>query len=919
MNKMPSGNQSLIGVDRLLAQGRFLEALALIPPDRALSVDDASLAEVLRAEVLLATGDDEQAAKMARYALGSGDSLLISRAHRVLAVCAFNAGDVDRVNEHLDQAAVYAGRCLDAEQVAAVDLARFSIDLKFERIDSALGRLPSLRKVVTRTGNPILLAQLRLYVARLEARRNNLAEAQRHLEHVRRMVGLKPNLWLEGLLEIDCSVVRMLLGDLDGSLEASQRALRLATDSGHHHTRVAAAVNTSHALERRGEFDKAREHIKFVLSVASSDRHVMRATLDCRANLLITAGRYDECRQLLAETAERAVADGGARPHWDAIAELFSQARLQLAERRFGDAVSILSHAIEISEQYGDEVWRRKLLLTRARAAALTGDSSGASRDLAQCTKVCSEPLGVAEYHASLGVVYRALTQYERAEPFLGRAERIAVGIAGRVLVRELLNREEGSDSVRRPQGRLPRPDLDSAVALLELSGHPHILGREAFAVIAGAGCAEAAALVVAGAGQDRVVEATGWSDREALAALRAGAEGTEVLALGPLRDQQWQLVVRPKTDLDAYTTFAAIRKLLATAVTLDQYRRDEKQRAALWPAEALDGDPESIWVSEQMAETLSIARRIAPTPLSILLTGETGTGKEMLARAIHRASDRADRPFLPFNCTAVPRDMLESQLFGHRKGAFTGADNAFPGVIRAAAGGTLFLDEIADISPELQPKLLRFLETHEIHPLGDPQPIKVDVRVIAATNASLEQLVAEGRFREDLFYRLNVVRLKLPPLRERREEIPPLVHHYLRRYGDEQHKERLTLSDETLEYLLLYAWPGNVRQLANEVRRMVALVDTDATLTPALLSPEIQASRRTIPADATADAEVRVALDQPLPAAVEMLEQLMVRRALERARGRVEEASKLLGISRKGLFLKRRRWALEVKPPSFV
>jgi len=318
--------------------------------------------------------------------------------------------------------------------------------------------------------------------------------------------------------------------------------------------------------------------------------------------------------------------------------------------------------------------------------------------------------------------------------------------------------------------------------------------------------------------------------------------------------------------------------------------------------------------VSEQMAELVSVARRIAPTPLSILLTGETGTGKEMLARAIHRASDRAGRPLLPFNCTAVPRDMLESQLFGYRKGAFTGADTSFPGVIRSAAGGTLFLDEIADVDPEVQPKLLRFLETHEIHPLGEPQPVKVDVRVIAATNARLEQLVAEGRFREDLFYRLNVVRLKLPPLRERREEIPPLVDHYLRKFGDEQKKGRLTLSDEALEYLLLYAWPGNLRQLANEVRRMVAMAEAGSTLTPAHLSPDIQASRRTVPAGPAAiapDPEVRVRIDQPLPAAVQLLEQTMVRSALDRTHGRVEEAARILGISRKGLFLKRRRWGM--------
>jgi hydrogenase-4 transcriptional activator len=283
-----------------------------------------------------------------------------------------------------------------------------------------------------------------------------------------------------------------------------------------------------------------------------------------------------------------------------------------------------------------------------------------------------------------------------------------------------------------------------------------------------------------------------------------------------------------------------------------------------------------------------------------------------MLARAIHKASDRAERALVAFNCSAVPRDMLESQLFGHRKGAFTGADAASPGVIRATAGGTLFLDEIADVPLELQPKLLRFLEHQEVQPLGEPLPARIDVRVIAATNANLEQLVSQGRFREDMLYRLNVVHLHVPPLRERREEIPALLQHYIRRCSLEQKKGDLTLSDETLEYLLLYSWPGNIRQLANEVRRMVAFAEPDSTLTPALLSAGIQASRRTIPASPSVAPEIRLPLDQPLPSAVEMLEQTLVRRALERTNGRVEEAARLLGISRKGLFLKRKRWGLQ-------
>jgi DNA-binding NtrC family response regulator len=453
-------------------------------------------------------------------------------------------------------------------------------------------------------------------------------------------------------------------------------------------------------------------------------------------------------------------------------------------------------------------------------------------------------------------------------------------------------------------------PTLDSAVALVEVAGHPQILAREVFALLQGSGCVDHGALVARGTRGTRVIDAFGWDAPAALAAARRAAEA-DTIECGTHRDETLVIIARPQDDLDRRCTWIAIKKLALTATTLDRYRRDEKQRAALWPTEALDGDPDIIWVSEPINEVVRIARRIGPTTLSVLLTGETGTGKEMLARTIHLASDRAERTMLAFNCTAVPRDMLESQLFGYRKGAFTGADTSFTGVIRAAEGGTLFLDEIADVPVDVQPKLLRFLETHEIHPLGESHPVKVDVRIIAATNANLEQLVADGRFRQDLFYRLNVVRLRLPPLRERREEIPALVEHYVRRYGEQQKKGRLAVSDEALEYLLLYPWPGNLRQLANEVNRMVAMADADTTFTAAHLSAEIRATRRTVPAPAL-EHELRVNLDQPLPDAVDQLERTMVQAALDRSKGRLEDAAKILGISRKGLFLKRRRWGLQ-------
>jgi transcriptional regulator with PAS, ATPase and Fis domain len=448
-------------------------------------------------------------------------------------------------------------------------------------------------------------------------------------------------------------------------------------------------------------------------------------------------------------------------------------------------------------------------------------------------------------------------------------------------------------------------------VALIEVAGHPQVLAREAFALIQGTACVSQAALIARGNKSIHILETHGCDERDALHYARKN-DAVETIECGIHRGESLQIIARPDDDIERRCTWISIRKLVATALTLDRYRRDEKQRAALWPAESLEGDPDILWVSEPVNEVVRVAKRIGPTPLTVLLTGETGTGKEMLAKTIHLSSPRAERLMLAFNCTAVPRDMLESQLFGYRKGAFTGADTSFTGVIRAAEGGTLFLDEIADMPMDLQPKLLRFLETHEIHPLGEPQPLKVDVRVIAATNANLEQLVGEGRFRQDLFYRLNVVRLRLPPLRERREEIPALVEHYIRRYGEQQKKGCLTLTDEALEYLLLYTWPGNLRQLANEVNRMVAMAEPDTALNATHLSAEIQATRRTIPAAAAPDSELRISLDQSLPDAVEQLERTMVQAALDRTNGRLEEAAKILGISRKGLFLKRRRWGLQ-------
>ena len=309
------------------------------------------------------------------------------------------------------------------------------------------------------------------------------------------------------------------------------------------------------------------------------------------------------------------------------------------------------------------------------------------------------------------------------------------------------------------------------------------------------------------------------------------------------------------------------------------------------------------------MRDLVQTLRRAANAPLSVLITGESGVGKELFARALHRASARKDKTFLPFNCATVPKDMLDSQLFGHRKGAFTGAHETGIGVIRAAYGGTLFLDEIGEMSIDAQPKLLRFLESGEIHPLGEPKPVHVDVRIVAATNANLDQLVSDGKFREDLFYRLNVLPINIPPLRERREEVPTLVEHFVEKFAREMQKPMMRVADETLEYLLLYRWPGNVRQLANEIRRIVALAEPGAMLTPAHLSKEITGTRRTVPVEPS---EFVMRLDQPLADATDQLERAAIERALTASNGNYDLAARALGLSRKGLYLKRQRLGLK-------
>ncbi|HEX8844151.1 MAG TPA: sigma 54-interacting transcriptional regulator [Pyrinomonadaceae bacterium] len=331
--------------------------------------------------------------------------------------------------------------------------------------------------------------------------------------------------------------------------------------------------------------------------------------------------------------------------------------------------------------------------------------------------------------------------------------------------------------------------------------------------------------------------------------------------------------------------------------------------------ADALTGTslmPGFIHSSPAMTRLVEEVHKIRSSDVTVLVTGESGTGKELVARAIHALSSRRNKVFVPFNCTAVPKELSEGYLFGYRRGAFTGAVSDSPGVIRSAAGGTLFLDEIGDLPLDVQPKLLRFLQEGEIQPLGEQRPVKVDVRIIAATNTDLEEMVAQGRFREDLYYRLNVIRLKVPPLRERRSEIPTIVNYYINHYSAKFGRRDIEITPQAVDLLMVCDWPGNVRQLCNEIQRIVARSEDATVLTPDQLSPELR--RMSTPATPQAAITPLSAL-APTPGesvtladALAELERRMIAEAMRKHGGNISRAARELGLTRRGLYLKLER-----------
>jgi len=362
------------------------------------------------------------------------------------------------------------------------------------------------------------------------------------------------------------------------------------------------------------------------------------------------------------------------------------------------------------------------------------------------------------------------------------------------------------------------------------------------------------------------------------------------------------------------------IRQIVAKAVGQNEANRRAPQAARLDGDSSIPGRYGLVGDSPQMRSVYDIIEKVADTPSTVLISGESGTGKELIAKALHENSSRRDKPFIKINCAAIPKDLMESELFGYEKGAFTGATSSKPGRFELADGGTLFLDEIGEIPVEMQVKLLRAIQESEFERVGGIKTIKVDVRLITATNRDLEAEVKAGNFRDDLFYRLNVVPLNLPPLRDRGDDVPLLVEHIVKKFNQRLGKTVERVSDRAMAQLRAHGWPGNIRELENVLERTI-LFGSDREIDADDLPGEISganahASEDSAASDAPAageglEVDGETSLKDIVRAETSRVERELIAKALDETGGNVTQAAKLLKISRKSLQMKMKEFGL--------
>ena len=726
----------------------------------------------------------------------------------------------------------------------------------------------------------------------------------------------------------------VLIGQWDRAQAALDRALTLATDvndRGAELPMILDSLGDLHTL--RGNLEEAHDYLERAVALASerANKWYEGQTRRTLGRCLLAMGRSQDA-VASAERAHSLAQEIGDR---QAVCEshlLLTEAFLESGNEP--EANASLQRVLElVTDSPADFHIAGEAQRLHGRLEMVRSEAASAAQHFGRSVSIfdlLGDRYHSARAHHELGRAY-TVTQPERAEEHLTRAVNIFRELGARLDI----ERAEEAITALAKLGPEQLKQRDTVIQLLTLRlaeavASRELLLRELAAVIRQETNADQVLIIEPDqGGQYRVVVAHGCTKDESerfateFAALTTDAQhdrfaeklDVTVINLKSTNAKPAYLLISPR-DRAALPGGISLDPLLRI-VELGMDVCSLRERTRMGPEDeeenALAGSslmPGFIHSSPAMTRLVEEVHKIRSSDVTVLVTGESGTGKELVARAIHALSARRDKIFVPFNCTAVPKELSEGYLFGYRRGAFTGAVKDSDGVIRTAAGGTLFLDEVGDLPLDVQPKLLRFLQEGEIQPLGEQRPAKVDVRIIAATNTDLEEMVSDGRFREDLYYRLNVIRLRVPPLRERRSEISTIVNYYVNHYSAKVGRRDVQITPQAVDLLMVADWPGNMRQLCNEIQRVVARSEDGAVITPEQLSPELRRmSAPVTPPSSVAPfggASVTVPLQNvTLADALAEVERRMIAEALRKHNGNISRAARELGLTRRGLYLK--------------
>jgi DNA-binding NtrC family response regulator/tetratricopeptide (TPR) repeat protein len=868
-------------------------------------VEAENLYRLGQAKLLLANSADAS-----NWQLSPAES---HRLRMLQAMAHFDIGSVVRSLAILDELTRLPEQ--DVDDKLQITFALFLRASDFAAPAELLPMLSLLRQVAAQAGNATSLASLHLAVARLEGLRGRCVDAHRHLELARRLAATEVTEGFRCSLDLVEGSLESISGNFRRARRLSHACLQRAKAIGFAKYRLGALTNLAVISLYTGNPDRAKQYLQQVIPMAGELTYVRLGASDTWAQIDLVSDNIESCQSILERCASVAESDVVPARSWYDLAH-------QLTRCAYYERLEDWERIVAIADDVDPELARRQykalrtsLLCAKARALARLGERVRAQACLALAVRTCPrgavDPLIVLE--TSKGVCETLHGDAAVGAQHLERAVTACRAVGHRYHERWLEMTRERLRARMHASAAMPARAVSTTDAALILTDVATILGAGHSVDL----MALRTVSLLDGTPLRARVRVDSESDCEyqatPSATLEPQPDGSFCLQLRG-SDRQITIAVGGAQSIEEMSLLKSVADIVQVAVTRTADTGQEDDEQNLWPSAGAETDTDVVFRSPRMIELRNIALRLADTDLPVLITGETGTGKEIFARLIHEHSKCRRGPFVPFNCSAAPRDLVESQLFGHRRGAFTGAGESFPGVIRSAERGTLFLDEVGDLDVAVQPKLLRFLENGEIQPLGEARAQHVHVRLVAATNANLDEAMTAGRFRRDLFYRLGVAQIALPPLRERKDEIPALASSLVAKFAREYGRARLTIGDDFVAALLLYHWPGNIRELVNEVRRAVAMAADGDTLTAALLTPAVLAqwNARPIVGGAAAPGDgFYVRLDQPLTRAVDALEQHFIDHALERTGGRVTEAANLLGISRKGLFLKRRRRGL--------